>query len=69
MALGRVTVDVTGLSRVKLLVVELNELERDLGNDPRGLTDYAIRINHALSRLNAGAKGDNLERKDDSDDD
>jgi hypothetical protein len=54
--LGRVKIEVTGMKRARLLVLELTELERDLAAD--GQREYAVRINHALKRFTNGPGGD-----------
>jgi len=48
---GKIAIDVTGTDRAKLLVVELNELERDL--ELAGYREFAIRLGHAITRFTA----------------
>jgi hypothetical protein len=55
-AIGTVKIEVTGLKRARLLVLELTEVERDLARD--GHREYAVRINHALRRFTNGPGGD-----------
>jgi hypothetical protein len=55
-SLGTIKIEVTGMPRARLLVVELTEIERELGRE--GLSEYAVRINHALKRFTDGSGGD-----------
>lgn len=47
--MGQIRIDILGLDRARLLVIELNELEKDLRAAKQ--VEFADRVNHALRRF------------------